>query len=296
MSALRVEPLPAVAALGIGAAVGAFVSLRAGWIAAVVAGVVVALAIYLGATRRTRRRADLASEPFPASMRALLDEKVDFYRRLPEREKTRFEQEVRFFLDEQIVTGPRGAKLPERLRILVAASAVIVVFGRRGFHYPKLRDVVVYEEAFDEDYEQGHAKNILGMVHGQGPILFSARALEQGFANTKDGQNVGLHEFAHVLDFETGAADGLPSFMPWKNVKPWLEVMHDEVKRVETRGSILRQYAATNEAEFFAVATEVFFERPKALRQKHPELYALMVETFGQDPAAPSPTESEASS
>ncbi|MDQ3035645.1 MAG: zinc-dependent peptidase [Myxococcota bacterium] len=285
MTARRIEWPAALAAVLIGLAVGGFGTLRAGWIAGAIAGAIVAIAIYLWSTRRSRRRAQLARTPLSGSMRELLEEKIELYRRMPDEEKARFEKEVKFFLDEQIVTGPRGAALPERLRILVAASAVIIVFGRRGFRYPKLRDVVVYDEAFDDEYEQGHDKNILGMVHGQGPILFSARALEHGFANTKDGLNVGLHEFAHVLDFETGAVDGVPSFMPWKNVKPWLHVMHDEVKRVETRGSILRQYAATNEAEFFAVATEAFFERPKVLRQKHPELYELLKETFGQDPA-----------
>lgn len=281
----RLELPSLFASLAIGAAIGVLVSLRSGWVYGVPAALVIAIAVYLFATRRSRRRRRIASEPLSASMRAVLEENVELFRRLSESEKQRFEREVGFFLDEQVVTGPRGAELPERLRVLVAASAVIVVFGRAGFRYPKLRDVVVYDEAFDEDYRQGDAKHILGMVHGQGPILFSARALEQGFANPRDGHNVGLHEFAHVLDFETGMADGVPSLMPWKNVAPWLEVMRDEAERVETKRSILRKYASTNEAEFFAVATEAFFERPDALRKKHPELYELLEDTYGQNPA-----------
>ncbi|UJR79521.1 zinc-dependent peptidase [Sandaracinus amylolyticus] len=280
----------AIGAVLVGAALGLLLGLRFGPLAGIVIALVVAIALHLLKTRRTRRRRALARTPFPASMRAVLEARVEYYQRLSPSERRRFEDEVRFFLDEQTITGPRGAALGERLRVLVAASAVIVVFGRRGFRYPKLRDVVVYDEAFDEEYREGHAKHILGMVHGQGPILFSARALEQGFANTRDGLNVGVHEFAHVLDFDTGQADGVPSFMPWNSVTPWLSVMHDEAQRIERRRSILRGYATTNEAEFFAVATEAFFERPRAMRDKHPELYALLRDTFGQDPAA-SPSE-----
>lgn len=284
--AARADLLPLAGALVIGAGVAVLLSIARGAELGVPAGALVALALHLVATRRTRRRRRIARSPVPEPLRAVLEEKVSYYRALSPEERRRFEDEVRFFLDEQVITGPRGAPLDERLRVLVAASAVIVVFGRPGFRYPKLRDVVVYDEAFDEEYREGQAKHILGMVHGQGPILFSARALEQGFANERDGLNVGLHEFAHVLDFETGHADGVPSLMPWGAVRPWVALMHDEARRVETRRSILRRYAASHEAEFFAVATEAFFERPRAMKEKHPELYALLVETFGQDPAS----------
>ena len=123
------------------------------------------------------------------------------------------------------------------------------------------------------------------MVHGAGPILFSARALRDGFANTRDGHNVGLHEFAHVLDFHVGDADGVPSLMPWTTVSAWTEQIRVETDRIEARRSVLREYGATNEAELFAVATEAFFEKPKALADKHPKLYAMLAEAYGQDPA-----------
>jgi MtfA peptidase len=277
------------AALGsalIGAAAAVLPALRFGAAAGALLGVALALALYAWKTRRTRRRRRLGSAPIAESMRAVLERDVDYYRRLAEPERRRFEREVRWFLDEQVVTGPRGAPLAEHLRVLVAASAVMVIFGRPGFRYPKLRDVVVYEEAFDEEYRTDASHSFLGMVHGQGPILFSARALEQGFADARDGHHVGVHEFAHVLDFATGHADGVPSLMPWRSISPWLDVMHDEAKRIERRRSILREYAATHEAEFFAVATEAFFERPHAMREKHPALYELLRETFGQDPAS----------
>ncbi len=281
----RVERGPLVSALAIGAALGALATWRAGALGAVV-GVALAAALYMAFTARSRRRRAIATQPFDERWRRVLLSDVEYYARLDERDRARFEDEVRFFLAEHVVTGPRGAPLDDETRVLVAASAVIPIFGRRGFRYPRLRDVVVHDDAFDEDYQVGKGKSVLGMVHGQGPILLSRRALRSGFANPRDGHNVGLHEFAHVLDFDSGQADGAPSFMPWSAVRPWLRLIHRETPKAGTRASVLRRYAATHEAEFFAVATEAFFERPVELRNKHPELYAILRETYAQDPAA----------
>ncbi len=279
-------PFPAVASALIGAAVGAFVMVRneRAWMAALVA-LVVALAIYLAWIRRDLRRRRLARAPFPEAWRKVLEDDVGFYRDLGEEERRRFEREVRFFLDEQTIVGPRGAGVADELKVLVAASAVAVVFGRVGFRYPRLRDIVVYEEAFDEDYSVRADGHILGMVHAQGPILFSARSLRAGFRGEHDGRNVGYHEFAHVLDFEVGQADGVPAFMPWRDVRPWVALVHREIAKVKAHRSLLREYAAENEAEFFAVATEMFFERGAELQKKHPDLYRILSDAYGQDPA-----------
>jgi Mlc titration factor MtfA (ptsG expression regulator) len=280
------RPLPIIASSILGACVAAFVLLRTGaapWIGPA-AGIASALLVWWIWTRRERRRRKLASAPFPEKWRQELADHVEYYARLSDAEKRRFEGEVRIFIDEHPISGPRGASVDEELKVLVAASAVALIFGRPGFRYPRLRDIVVYDRSFDEQY--GAGGNILGMVHAQGPILFSAASLRRGFQSDEDGQNVGYHEFAHVLDFEGGSADGIAGgFMPWKAVKPWLTLMHEETARVKRKKSLLRQYAATNEAEFFAVATEMFFERPKKLKEKHPELYELLRETYGQDPS-----------
>lgn len=281
----RVALLPLVAALLIGGVAGAFIGLSSGRVGWSALGLLIALVIYAVWTRRDRRRRRLASKPFPEAWRNILEEQVAYYRALSEPEKRRFEREVRFFLDEQHITGPRGAELAEDLPLLVAASAVVLAFGRPGYRYPRLRDIVVYEGAFDEDYEVHARGNILGMVHAQGPILFSAKSLRAGFRGERDGLNVGYHELAHVLDFEGGRADGVPGFMPWDAVRPWVLRMHTEMAKAAKGRSILRRYAATNEAELFAVATEMFFEQPKRMKDKHPELYELLVKAYGQDPA-----------
>ncbi len=289
MSETPPSPLSApriIGALAIGAVIGALA-----WRVAASAGVGIALGVATGAlalwllTRRGRRRRRIAEAPFPEAWRAILEEWVEYYRELGADERARFEREVAIFLDEQTITGPRGAALEDELRVLVAASAVVLAFGRRGYRYPRLRDIVVYDQAFNEEYESKEGANILGMVHAQGPILFSARSLRQGFRGDHDGRNVGYHEFAHVLDFAQGRADGVPAFMPWGAVRPWMDVVHAETQKVERGRSLLRRYAATNEAEFFAVASEEFFERPERMARKHPELYALLAEAYGQDPA-----------
>jgi len=238
--------------------------------------------------RRSRRRRAIAKEPFPIDWREILDARVPFYRALGDAEKRRFELEVRFFLDEQTISGARGTPVRDETRLLVAASAVLLVFGRPGYRWSRVRDVVVYPDDFDEEYRVASGAGLLGIVHGQGPILLSERALRHGFENPHDGENVGLHELAHVLDLEAGGARGVPSLMPWKSVRPWTALVHAEMARVRQHRSLLRGYAAKNEAEFFAVATEVFFERPHALRERHPELYAMLCEAYGQDPASSS--------
>lgn len=278
--------LRVLSVVAIALAASIFPALRFGAPAGVgVFGVVVVVGV-LGSLMPVWRRARVRAAPFSPAQRAILERDVDAYRKLDARERARFEADVAVFLTEQNVTGPRGEPIDEELRVLVAASAALVAFGRPGFRYPKTRDVVVYDDTFDERYVVGgQDANLLGMVHGSGPILFSARALRDGFRNPHDASNVGLHEFAHVLDYQGGRADGVPSIMPWAVVKPWLRVMHEETERIEHHQSILRQYAATNQAEFFAVATEMFFEQPERMRENHPELYELMQRTYGQDPA-----------
>jgi hypothetical protein len=175
----------------------------------------------------------------------------------------------------------------DETRVLIAASAAMLAHGLPEFEWPSVRDIVVYPGTFDEAYDVGRG-TISGMVHAQGPVLFSMEDLRHGFRRPHDGHNVALHEFAHVMDMATGAADGLPLGLSWVATAPWVELMVDRLRRI--RGHryqhVLRDYAGSNEAEFFAVAVEVFFEQPGKLRGRDPELYAMLAEYFAQDPAA----------
>ncbi len=240
--------------------------------------------------RRSWLRWHRSRTPFPESWRETLQRRVPFYRRLDPQARARFELDVRIFLDEQTIYAAGGGTsgdVDESTRVLIAASAAMLGHGRPDMEWPTVRDIVVYPTRFDEDYGVGEHGNIGGMVHAQGPVLLSKDDLVHGFRRPHDGNNVALHELAHVLDFKTGAADGLPVGVEFVVSAPWVSLVADRLEKVRARKyrHVLRNYAGTNEAEFFAVAVEVFFERPSKLRDRDPELYDMLRDYFGVDTA-----------
>lgn len=236
--------------------------------------------------RRWLRRMWILRGETPDEVRAILRAKVGFYQRLDGEGQREFERNVRCFLAEHTIAGPRQATVSTETKALVAASAAILLFGREDLDLPSRIDVVVYPDAFTEEYEVKRKGEILGQAHAQGPVILSERALREGFSRASDGQNVGIHEFAHMLDLEGARFDGTPSGMDGVSARAWAGLVHSEISRIERHRSILREYGATNEAEFFAVASEAFFERPHAMRDKHPKLYEALREFYGQDPAS----------
>ncbi len=237
--------------------------------------------------RRYFRRRKLLSEPFPQEWRDLLRRRILFYRRLDEEGRQRFERNVRIFLAEQRIFGEAGRPAPEDIKLLIAASAAMLCHGKPNWEWPTMRDIVVYPGAFDEtSYQVGSDAPIIGMVQSQGAIIFSAPHLREGFRRKKDGKNVGLHELAHVMDMADGAADGVPGDLDWKVEAPWVEDIHKhlEAEHGDRLRRVLGNYAYTNEAEFFAVAVEEFFERPAKVREADKELFELLEEYFNLDP------------
>ncbi len=286
----------AVVASGVAAAVATMGALW--WVGA--AAVVAGPALYWSSMARYLRRRRLVATPFPEEWRDVLRGCVAFYRELDEPGRRRFEDDVRFFLAEQRITGPRQAEVPDRVKVLVAASAAILGHGLPDWEWPTLRDIVIYRTAFDDDYREGAGNPILGMVHHQGPIVFSARDLRHGYCKGRraahDGHNVGLHELAHVMDLADGRADGVPAGLEFAATAPWIQVMARRLERIRagSGSGVLRDYAGTNPVETFAVAVEVFFERPRSLRARDPELYTLLSDYFHQDPAGGSRGDADA--
>lgn len=240
---------------------------------------------------RFHRRRALVAQPFPEAWRNILERRVGFYRELDdEAARRRFEDDIRIFLAEQRIYGAGQGQdqleIGDETRLLIAASAAILCHGMPSFEWPRMRDIVVHPRAFDENYGN-EDPTIAGMVHLQGPILYSERDLRLGFRR-HDGHNVGLHELAHTLDLADGHADGVPIGAGWASNAPWVSIISDRLAKLRAHRypNVLRDYAATNEAELFAVAVEAFFERPHQLREKDPELYGMLRDYFGQDPAA----------
>jgi len=254
--------------------------------------VAILYAFYQYATADSRRRAEAMAAEFPASWRQILAERVAFYLALSKTEKTRFEKQVQVFLANTRITGVQ-TEVDDTTRLLVAASALIPVFGFPDWEYSNLGEVLILPDAWkledDPDREVRPLQGtLLGSVQGfqnQHYMRLSKASLEQGFRDGLDRQNVGIHEFAHLLDEADGVIDGLPkAALPPELVQPWAEVMQREIAAIQAGRSEINPYAATNEAEFFAVVTEYFFEKPEKLQENHPELYELLSRAFRQNP------------
>lgn len=245
----------------------------------------VAAAVLWFSLRRSWRRRQLLGTAIDPSWRQILQRRVPFYRNLDEAGRARFEDDLRIFLAEQRIFAAKGAELDETTCVLIGASAAMLSHGLPDFEWPNVRDILVYPGTFDDDYEVGDGP-ISGMVHTQGPVLFSQRDLRHGFRRATDGHNVGLHELAHVMDMGSGYADGVPQGLDWVATAPWIELMANRLARQRRRNGpkVLRGYAATNEAEFFAVAVEVFFEQPQRLYERDEALYRMLAGYFRQDP------------
>lgn len=243
--------------------------------------------LYWAITRKLRRRRLILANPFRAEWEAVLQEEVFFFRALPEDEKRRFRREIQVFLGEKRITGV-GTKLDVKTRVLVAAGAVIPIFGFPEWEWDQIREVLVYPDRFNNEYafSGSTGRHTLGMVGNgahNGMMILSRPDVIQGFRNFGDKRNVALHEFAHLVDKSDGSIDGLPGVgLPREAIGPWIELVRRKMAEVRAGSSDIDPYSLTNEAEFFAVATEYFFERPGVMQRKHPELYAMLARVFHQ--------------
>jgi Mlc titration factor MtfA (ptsG expression regulator) len=220
---------------------------------------------------------------------SLLEMHVMFYKKLGAGERDKFQNLVDHFLQRVRIEGI-GIDVSDLDKLLIASSAVIPIFGFADWEYKNLSSVLLYPDTFDKDFQfEGKDRSILGMVgtgYMNGQMILSRSALVRGFNNAMDRENTAIHEFVHLLDKADGAVDGLPeNLLAHQYTLPWLKLMHEEMKRISAGKSDINPYALTNEAEFLAVASEYFFERPDRLQSKHPELFLLMTEIFKQNPS-----------
>lgn len=228
---------------------------------------------------------------FPRHWHTILLDKVLFYEKLSKPDQFVFQKRMMLFLSEVNIDGV-SIEVEELDEILISASAVIPVFGFKLWHYNNLSGIILYPDTFNEDLQfskQKKSRRILGMV-GTGrfekQMILSRKALRQAFSNDTDKHNTPVHEFVHLVDKMDGATDGIPEHLLGRDyIKPWLELMHCEMKSINNDQSDIRKYALTNEAEFFAVVSEYFFERPKLFKRKHPKLYKMLQLCFQQNPA-----------
>lgn len=227
---------------------------------------------------------------FPPQWRELLQKHVHFYQNLDESGKRLFEKKIRNFLRQVRITGIR-TEVTDLDRLLTACSAVIPLYNFPRWKYTYLHEVLLYPAAFDKNFSMDNPEQVItGMVGNgrnmEGVMILSKQSLRNGFTNTTDKHNVGIHEFIHILDKQDGEIDGIPGELNDKQyAEPWLKLMHREMKRIRKGKSDIDEYAGTKEEEFLAVTSEYFFERPKLFKDKHPELYKLLKKVYHQDMA-----------
>ncbi len=247
-------------------------------------GLPVALVIVGFGVRQPLRRWRATRSALPAAWGRWLERHVPLYRTLPADAQACFERDVQIFIDEHHFEGVEGVTVSDDLRLGVAAGAALLLHGRPDWELEGSNTVLFYPDAFDDQYFGGDYADFDGMAHEQGPVLLSARAVHESWADPADGSNVVLHELAHLFDFKNEGADGIPSLMDPSSEAVWQELVRREMRRIRQGQSILRRYAATAPSEFFAVAVEVFFERPDDMHAHHPDLFEALQAFFAFDP------------
>lgn len=249
-----------------------------------------------GIFTRWRRRA-IRERPFPPSWKAILDRNVAHAALLDDEERAELEALVAIFLEEKHFEGCGGLELDDEIRVTIAAQACILILRLDTDIYPELVTILVYPSAYRAPTTRAAGGVVietedarLGESWTRG-VLVVAWDRAKSEARTMGTSNVVLHEFAHQLDSEGGSMDGAPDLGATSRYRSWARVLGEEYEALcqklhSGKPTDLDPYGATSPPEFFAVVTEMFFERPVALRRSHPELYAELARFFAQDPAA----------
>ena len=243
----------------------------------------------------------LPTGPIPDTWPTIVERNVPLARGLSADERERLLRLVQVFLADKHFEGCGGLTLTEEMKVTIAAGACLLLLHLEGPCYPTLRTVLVYPHDFvpkrARSLRTGEIApapaRLMGQSWGAGVVVISWDDAVGGARNPADGENVVLHEFAHQLDAEDGASDGAPLLAP-SALRTWGGVLSQEYERLREdaahdRPSALDDYGATNKAEFFAVATETFFEKPVQLEREHPELYGQLRQFYQQDPARRTP-------
>lgn len=247
---------------------------------------------------RQRRREKLRAEPLPGTAVRILEGRVPYYGMLPPPDRARLHGHMQVFLAEKNFEGCGGLEMRDEIRVIVAAHACILELNRDTRYYPRLYSVLVYPYDFivhgpvhDDGVLDVEGEEVrVGEAWSHGAVIFSWDGMVKGVMHDQDGYNVLFHEFAHQIDMENGEPDGYPPIRDAALRRDWAEVMPREFERLQVdvdrgRRTVLDEYGAEDPAEFFAVATETFFEASARLEQRHPELYGVLRRFYRQDPA-----------
>jgi len=247
---------------------------------------------------RTLRRRQATSRPFPAAWDEIVARNVPLAARLSEVDRADLRRRIQIFVGEKRFEGAGGLQMTDEVRVTVAAGACLLLLHRDEDYYGGLATILVYPSAFRVHSREHSADGLvternqvrLGEAWNAGAVVLSWDDVLRASTEGHGGHNVVLHEFAHQLDMEDRDANGAPVLAHGSMYPAWAEILGDEFARLQAaadahESTLLDWYGAESPAEFFAVATETFFERPVDLRDRHPELYGQLRAFYAQDPA-----------
>ncbi|MGI8400085.1 MAG: zinc-dependent peptidase [Gemmatimonadaceae bacterium] len=248
---------------------------------------------------KSHRRARVRSLPPPPAWREILRRNLPIFNRLPDDDQAELLGQMQVFLAEKHFEGAGGLDVSDEIRITIAGQACLLLLHRDTDYYPELTSIIVYPSGYTahEDrhigggiWEEGGEDRLGHTGQRLGALVLAWDAVSHGASSPADGENLVLHEFAHQLDFENHVTDGTPALEKRGDYLAWARVMSaefDALRRASYTGEagVIDFYGTTSPAEFFAVITETFFERPRALKRKHPELYAQLQQFYKQDPS-----------
>ncbi|MBS1151945.1 MAG: hypothetical protein H6Q89_3643 [Myxococcaceae bacterium] len=235
---------------------------------------------------RGLRRKRLARRPFPAEWEPIVERRLPFAAKLPADERARFLLHLKVFALDKDWFGAAGLVITDEMKVAISGAAARLSRNLSLNLYDELRTIVVYPSHYQHPDRDGTV--VYGEAHRWGQVVLSWDAVVSGLVNATDGHHTALHEFAHVLDSSDGAFDGTPELHDHRDYHAWAKVFSQRyfALKASPNTNVLRPYGATNEAEFFAVATEAFFEKPRQLKLKAPDLYQELVRYYRVDPSA----------
>ena len=246
---------------------------------------------------RGYQRDKITHKPFPKQWRKILQQRMPYFKLMPTDLQLQLKQHIQVFLAEKNFIGCNGVIITDEIKVTIAAQACLLLLNRKTDYYPKLKTILVYPSAFvksqlnqDASGVQFTTRMILtGESWDFGKVVLSWQDTLDGAKITDDGHNVVIHEFAHQLDQENGRANGAPLLEKGQSYQCWSDVFSVQFELLQKQAqsrtpSLFDYYGATNPAEFFAVASEVFFEKSHLLNSDHPNLYHQLKQYYQVDP------------
>jgi Mlc titration factor MtfA (ptsG expression regulator) len=241
------------------------------------------------------RRKKISSREFPPGWREILERNMPYYRKLSEEDRKELQRHILIFLAEKYVEGCSGLEITDEIRVTIAGYACLLLLHRQTDYFPGLHSIVVHPASFATPVEEHDDIGVvtedmedrLGEAWERGPVVLSWADV----CDTGDGVNVVLHEFAHVIDRTGGKGDNSPVLQGGQGFRNWARILEKQYERLKKdvekrRPTLLDEYGATDPSEFFAVATECFYEQPRKMKDEYPQLYRALKEFYQQDPAA----------